>query len=281
MIYLYVKTHNTTGLKYFGKTETKDPYKYLGSGKYWLRHLKAYGNDISTEVIATFEDRDEASYFAIEYSKTHNIVESNEWANLMMETVKDGVLGYSHTKETKEKFSEYSKNRWNDTNFKQKLSQKHKERWADESLNLKEKQRQRLKGISRPDHSLAMKGRKPTEEQLEKMRKPKHAEHGAKVSAATKGKSKSETHKKAISESRKGKVFSVRKLNPVFDHKGDIYDNPRRMENHYGLAKGFFSDIDKPIRYSSVYEKLGIPYTEENRQKTKRDLGFRFQEVLI
>lgn len=41
MIHLYIKTHNTTGLKYFGKT-TKDPYKYLGSGKHWRAHLKIH-----------------------------------------------------------------------------------------------------------------------------------------------------------------------------------------------------------------------------------------------
>jgi hypothetical protein len=51
------------------------------------------------------------------------------------------------------------------------------------------------------------------------------------------------------------------------------------MENYYGLAKGFFAGVDKPIRYSSVYEKLGIPYTDEYRSKTKHELGFRFQEV--
>lgn len=38
IIHLYVKIHNVTGLKYFGKT-TKDPFKYRGSGKYWLAHL--------------------------------------------------------------------------------------------------------------------------------------------------------------------------------------------------------------------------------------------------
>ena len=39
IIYLYLKQHNITGLKYFGKTE-QNPYKYKGSGIYWLRHLK-------------------------------------------------------------------------------------------------------------------------------------------------------------------------------------------------------------------------------------------------
>ena len=38
MIYLYKKTHNKTGLKYLGKTISKDPYTYSGSGVYWTRH---------------------------------------------------------------------------------------------------------------------------------------------------------------------------------------------------------------------------------------------------
>jgi 5-methylcytosine-specific restriction endonuclease McrA len=42
MIYLYVKTHNKTGLKYLGKTE-QDPFVYLGSGKRWLNHLNKHG----------------------------------------------------------------------------------------------------------------------------------------------------------------------------------------------------------------------------------------------
>jgi hypothetical protein len=32
MISLYIKTHNTTGMKYLGKT-TRNPFKYRGSGK--------------------------------------------------------------------------------------------------------------------------------------------------------------------------------------------------------------------------------------------------------
>jgi len=50
MIYLYLKTHNISGLKYLGKT-TRDPQKYLGSGKVWRDHLKKYGNDIHTEIL--------------------------------------------------------------------------------------------------------------------------------------------------------------------------------------------------------------------------------------
>ena len=50
MIYLYIKTHNVTGLKYLGKTESCDPHKYKGSGKYWNIHLKKHGNDYSKQI---------------------------------------------------------------------------------------------------------------------------------------------------------------------------------------------------------------------------------------
>lgn len=41
---LYLKIHTVTGLMYFGKT-IKDPYKYLGSGKYWTKHIIKYGKE--------------------------------------------------------------------------------------------------------------------------------------------------------------------------------------------------------------------------------------------
>lgn len=48
IIYLYVKRHKVTGMKYFGKTVKKDPYKYNGSGLYWVRHIKKYGKKEKT-----------------------------------------------------------------------------------------------------------------------------------------------------------------------------------------------------------------------------------------
>ena len=82
--YLYHKQHKQTGLNYFGKT-TKDPQHYRGSGKYWLSHLKKHGNDIETLQVWKFTDIDECSKFALEFSFKHNIVESNNWANLRFE----------------------------------------------------------------------------------------------------------------------------------------------------------------------------------------------------
>jgi len=48
--YLYIKTHNITGLKYLGYTKRKDPYKYKGSGDYWTKHINKHGYDVTTEI---------------------------------------------------------------------------------------------------------------------------------------------------------------------------------------------------------------------------------------
>ena len=90
-IYLYVKQHNTTGLKYFGRT-IQNPFKYNGSGSYWINHLKKHGYDISTLEVYTFDDQDLCTDFALNFSRNHNIVESKNWANQIPEdgTAKGG-----------------------------------------------------------------------------------------------------------------------------------------------------------------------------------------------
>jgi hypothetical protein len=126
--YLYLKQHNKTGLKYFGKT-IKDPNKYKGSGVYWNRHLDLHGDDVATVWIKLFTDEQELTSFALEYSKNNNIVESNEYANLKLE---DGLMGgdtglteagrkiisekskkYRHSKETLEKIRNARANQTN------------------------------------------------------------------------------------------------------------------------------------------------------------------------
>lgn len=87
--YLYIKTHNKTGLKYFGKT-VKDPYKYGGSGVYWRKHLKKYGDDVTTEIYGYYNDASLCKQAAIDFSLQHNIVESETWANLRIEELDGG-----------------------------------------------------------------------------------------------------------------------------------------------------------------------------------------------
>ena len=85
MIYLYIKTHNTTGLKYLGKT-TQDPYKYKGSGKRWTNHINKHGNNVTTEVVGVFDTNEELRKFSEKLSESLDIVNSANWANLMPES---------------------------------------------------------------------------------------------------------------------------------------------------------------------------------------------------
>ncbi len=91
-IYLYIKRHKVTGLKYFGKTTKTNIQSYRGSGKYWQRHLKKYGNITETIWISQpFYDKEVLTEFALFFSEIFNIVESDEWANLINENGLDGA----------------------------------------------------------------------------------------------------------------------------------------------------------------------------------------------
>jgi len=97
IIYLYIKTHNQTGLKYLGKTHSPDPYKYPGSGLYWTRHLKEHGNDVTTEILKECSSPEEIKYWGLYYSELWNIVDARDehgrklWANLRPE---EGIGGW-------------------------------------------------------------------------------------------------------------------------------------------------------------------------------------------
>jgi hypothetical protein len=92
--YLYVKTHNITGLKYFGKT-IKDPFKYKGSGKWWSHHIQKHGYNVTTNIIGYYTIEVECINAALQFSQQNNIVESTEWANLMPENGINGGLQYN------------------------------------------------------------------------------------------------------------------------------------------------------------------------------------------
>lgn len=102
--WLYIKQHNITGLKYFGKT-LRNPDEYKGSGKYWASHLEKHGYDVSTVWKQLFDNEIILSEYAINFSKEHDIVESSNWANLKIE---DGLMGGYYGKvsqETRDKMS--------------------------------------------------------------------------------------------------------------------------------------------------------------------------------
>lgn len=112
----------------------QDPYKYNGSGVYWKRHLKQYGTDITTEILKECESYGELSKFGKYYSDLWDIVESDNFANLVPELgenssgmkgkkhsefsklqTKNSLLGHIVTEETKEKLKKSLKGNipWN------------------------------------------------------------------------------------------------------------------------------------------------------------------------
>jgi hypothetical protein len=193
--YLYVKTHNVTGLKYFGKTTKSNPHSYKGSGEYWIDHLKIHGKNISTEIIGFFEDKDECVITALKFSEDHNIVHAlaedgkKVWANQIIENGLDGGdtgrKNYKpHSDETKQKISKSRKGQsaWNtgriganpgNTNprtdeQKEKISKKLTGRKrTPESI---EKTAEKLRGRKRPDVSAALTGKKKSSETITKMK---------------------------------------------------------------------------------------------------------------
>lgn len=93
---LYIKRHTITGLKYFGKTvrTNNDFTKYLGSGTVWIRHLKKHGKEhvetIWVSEVYTVERIHDLVRDAITLSEKNDIVNSKEWANLILE---NGIVG--------------------------------------------------------------------------------------------------------------------------------------------------------------------------------------------
>lgn len=92
IIYLYLKTHNQTGLKYLGKTENEDPAAYQGSGLLWGRHIRKYGYDVTTEILKECKTNEEVKEWGLYYSDLWNVVESPEFANLKPESGNGGPV---------------------------------------------------------------------------------------------------------------------------------------------------------------------------------------------
>lgn len=138
-VYLYVKTHNVTGLKYFGKTTKPNPHSYGGSGVFWKKHLRGHGNDVTTEVVAEFDldtQIDELTEFALAFSVDHDIVGSDEWANLIYE---DGLAGkpvgspgHVFTDEERERLSSSQRRRWTRPGTKESMSAAQAASWSPE-----------------------------------------------------------------------------------------------------------------------------------------------------
>ena len=129
IIYLYIKQHSITKLKYFGRT-IKNPWKYNGSGTYWTQHIKKHGVEfVETIAVFEFETQDDCSRFALDFSNKNRIVESTEWANLVLE---DGMARY--TGKSSEKHSTTMIEKWKDSSYRNKQHQSKIDYWTNENF---------------------------------------------------------------------------------------------------------------------------------------------------
>jgi hypothetical protein len=161
--YLYIKQHSITGMKYFGKT-TRDPYTYLGSGKYWKNHIKKYGVEhVKTIWVKLFTDEDELTRTAIALSEMYDVVDSPFWANLINENGLDGLpTGHKHTNETRAKISALMKGE-NNPMYGKKHSEEHRAKLSAARQNISDEQRAKLSALMKGKNN-PMYGKKHSEE---------------------------------------------------------------------------------------------------------------------
>lgn len=81
---LYIKEHKETGLCYLGFTK-HCPFKYKGSGKNWIKHIKKYGNNVETIVLHECEDLESIKKLGQFYSNLLDVVNNPNFANIIPE----------------------------------------------------------------------------------------------------------------------------------------------------------------------------------------------------
>jgi hypothetical protein len=158
---LLVMEHRVTGLKYFCKTTCIDRInRYKGSGVAWTKHLNEYGRDVSVGVLGFYVDEKRCLDAAKEFSFVNNIVVSSKWANIIPETGKNGAslfgelnpfYGKKHKPESIE-------------SARQKKLGKSVNKGAHRSLEQRAKISASLTGRKNPAVSLALTGRKLSDE---------------------------------------------------------------------------------------------------------------------
>jgi hypothetical protein len=217
IIYLYVKTHKITGLKYLGKTKNPNPSKYSGSGKRWINHLKKHGYDIETEILKECYSNDELKEWGIYYSNLWNIVNDPNWANIKPETGNGGL----HTEETKNKIKLSHIGKLHSPETKEKMRQ------AKLGKPKSEEHRKNIKSSKILNPSFGHLGKSHSAESKEKMRTAAlnmSDETKEKMRQAKLGKPMSEETKEKIRQANKGKIISE-------EHKQKLREAKRKNKN--------------------------------------------------
>ena len=188
VIYIYVKTHLDTGLKYLGKTNNPNPHTYKGSGLRWMRHIEKHGYNVKTEILRECYTNDEVREWGLYYSNLLNVVESDEWANIKPESGNGGIYvkeiaekisksntGKKRSDEAKEKMRQAAIGKIFTEEHRKKLSEARRNRSIKYQHSEETKRKIKESQVGRPlteEHKAKL--RKPmSEETKQKLRKPK------------------------------------------------------------------------------------------------------------
>lgn len=227
--YLYIKQHSITGMKYFGKTIRMNVYKYDGSGSYWKNHIKKHGRKFvkTLFVLGPYTNQEELTNLALWMSNELDIVNSKEWANLILE---DGLStgGWNRGKKSKYPSSNKGKKSSDETKLKisESLMGNSRRKGKSTSDECKEKLRIANKGKNHTDEtklkmSNSAKGKKRTYEHQKKLNDANRLSMKGKIpsietrnkrSIAMKGRSPSNKGKKKIVDIITGRKFYISTL---------------------------------------------------------------------
>lgn len=201
-----IKTHCRTGLKYLCVTTKDDHNAYLGSGKYWRRHLKEHGEDFKTEVLVELPELCLSTFNALclRESVANDVVESKDWANLCYETgYQTGTLGRKYSKESKLKMSESQRGKQLTDEHRQKIgetlrgkkfSDEHKRKLSEAKRNMSDETKNKMSEAQRGNKKFL--GKKHSDETRHKM------------SEIQRGKKASDEAKRKMSEAQRGKQLT-------------------------------------------------------------------------
>ncbi len=86
LIYMYVKQCLHCQKLYFGRTESKNPLKYPGSGEHWSRHIKKHNAQTTTIKLWKFTSQEQCTRYAQRFSSFYGVgVDKDTWFNLIPE----------------------------------------------------------------------------------------------------------------------------------------------------------------------------------------------------
>lgn len=224
--YLYIKQHSITKKKYFGKTTNPNPIKYLGSGKYWLRHIKKHGIQFVetiwiSDLYYDTSIREPALHFSCE-----NKIDTTPtiWANLEPEDgLSGGVAGTKQSAETISKRTGKKRNPHSQESKDKMSAARTGKKLGPHSQETKDK------------ISASNKGRILSEESKDKISasltgRLRSDETKSKISAANKGKILSEETKAKLSAANKGKKRSAESRDKMRVSQTGKKKGPRSQE---------------------------------------------------